>query len=177
MGRIWLAVQPRKNPEIFKAQAWRRCLRACNGRSKKADLKRAVHVMLGLPGESHADMVQTAQFVASTLPEGIKFHDFHIVRGSAFARCFLAGEITLMHPSRMPALLADCLEVLPPQTEIIRLSADFRPEECINLYPPYNKHHLARHVEDELARRGSFQGSSYIFTSDSNPAINNSSKN
>jgi len=124
----------------------------------KAHLRRAVHLMLGLPGESHSMMLETARIVANTGTEGVKFHDFRIAKGSAFARAFLCGEITAMHPSRLPGLLADCLEVLPPSTEIIRISADFRPEEAINIHAPLDKHHLARLVEDELRQRGSCQG-------------------
>jgi len=126
--------------------------------AKRAHLRRAAHLMLGLPGESRAMMVETARLAADTGTEGVKFHDFRIVKGSAFARNFPAGEIAAMHPSRLPKLLADCLEVLPPTTEIMRISADFRPEESINIHPPMDKHILARGVEEELARRGSFQG-------------------
>ncbi|SLM18181.1 putative Radical SAM protein [uncultured spirochete] len=126
--------------------------------AKRTHLKRTVHLMLGLPGESRTMMIETAQLAASTETEGVKFHDFRIVKGSAFARNFLAGEITAMHPSRLPGLLADCLEVLPPSTEIMRISADFRPEESVNIHPPTDKHTLARLVEDELVRRNSCQG-------------------
>ena len=126
--------------------------------AKKAQLNRTVHIILGLPGESHRDMIETIKFVAQIKPEGLKFHDLHLVKGSAFARSFHSGEITLMHPSRFPALIADCLELLPPSTEIMRLSADFRPEETINLSPQTDKHKLARAVEEELLVRDSFQG-------------------
>jgi radical SAM superfamily enzyme len=126
--------------------------------AKRTHLKRTVHLMLGLPGESHAMMIETAQLTASTGTEGIKFHDFRIVKDSAFARSFPAGEITAMHPSRLPGLLADCLEVLPPSTEIMRISADFRPEDCISIHKPMDKHILAGLVEDELVRRNSSQG-------------------
>ena len=129
--------------------------------AREAHLRRAVHLMLGLPGESRAMMVETARVTASTIPEGVKFHDLRIVRGSAFARSFLSGELTQLHPSRLPGLLADCLEVLPPSAEIMRISADFRPEESINIHPPLDKHLLARLVEEELERRNSYQGQQF----------------
>ncbi len=126
--------------------------------AKQNNLKRTVHLILGLPGESREMMIETAKLTAGTGTEGIKFHDFRIVKGSAFARSFPAGEITAMHPSRLPELLADCLEVLPPWTEIVRISSDFRPEESITIFPPMDKHILAQLVEAELAKRDSFQG-------------------
>jgi len=126
--------------------------------ARRAGLRRTTHLMLGLPEESREMMVESARAAASTETEGVKFHDFRIARGSAFARSFMAGEIVQMHPSRLPALLADCLEAMPPATEIMRLSSDFRPEECIDLHPPLDKHVLAQLVEEELARRNSWQG-------------------
>jgi len=124
----------------------------------RAGLRRTTHLILGLPGESHEMMVESARVAANTETEGVKFHDFRIVRGSAFARSFMAGEIVQIHPTRLPGLLADCLEVMHPTTEIMRLSSDFRPEECINLHKPFDKHVLAKLVEEELARRNSWQG-------------------
>ncbi len=126
--------------------------------ARHAGLKRTTHLMLGLPGESREMMIESARVAARTETEGIKFHDFRIARGSAFARSFPAGEIVQIHPARLPSLLADCLEVIPPATEIMRLSSDFRPEECIDLHPPLDKHILAHLVEKELIRRGSRQG-------------------
>lgn len=127
--------------------------------ARRAGLRRTTHLMLGLPGESRETMLESARLAADTGTEGVKFHDFRIARGSAFARSFPAGEIAQIHPARLPALLADCLEIMPPSTEIMRLSSDFRPEECIDLHAPLDKHVLARLVEEELARRGSRQGS------------------
>jgi len=126
--------------------------------AEHAQLRRTTHLICGLPGESRKMMLETAHLVASTATEGVKFHDFRIPQGSAFARSFQTGEITQLHPLRLPALLADCLEIMPPSTEIMRLSSDFRPDECIDIHQPLDKHLLARLVDEELARRNSFQG-------------------
>lgn len=126
--------------------------------AERARLKRTTHMICGLPGESREMMLETAHLVASTETEGVKFHDFRIPKGSAFARSFQTGEITQLDPSRFPVLLADCLEIMPPSTEIMRLASDFRPNECIDIHQPLDKHLLARLVDEELARRNSFQG-------------------
>ena len=125
----------------------------------KAGIRRAVHVMLGLPGEGRRQMLDTIGFVAACGGEGIKFHDLRLVHGSALARAFPAGEYAPLHPSRLPGLLADCLEILPPQFEVMRLSADFRPGEALDIFPPTEKKRLYTAVEAELRRRGTRQGS------------------
>lgn len=125
----------------------------------KAGLRRAVHVMLGLPGEGRRQMLETIGFVAACGGEGIKFHDLRLAHGSALARGYPAGEYAPLHPSRLPGLLADCLEILPPQFEVMRLAADFRPGEALDVFPATEKTRLYTAVEAELLRRGTHQGS------------------
>lgn len=127
----------------------------------KAGIRRAVHVMLGLPGEGRRQMLDTIGFVAACGGEGIKFHDLRLVHGAALTRAYSAGEYAPLHPSRLPGLLADCLEILPPHFEVMRLSADFRPGEAIDIFPSMEKTRLYMAVEAELRRRGTRQGSAF----------------
>jgi uncharacterized protein len=129
---------------------------------RKASLRTAVHLILGLPGESRIDMLETVRRVTELGVEGVKFHDLLVPKGSALASEYLRGELTLLHYSRLPGLLADCLELLDPACEVIRLCSDaeesdlvvprFRPDKAI----------VYREVEAELARRGSRQGFRYM---------------
>jgi len=121
-------------------------------------LKRAAHIILGLPGESRNDMLSTVRFAVACGLEGVKFHDLRLVRGSPLEKSYPAGELALMHPSRLPRLLADCIEILPPAVEVMRLSADFpRGSICAPFEPP-EKFQLYRAVEEEMASRGTRQG-------------------
>jgi radical SAM protein (TIGR01212 family) len=118
-----------------------------------------VHLILGLPGEGRDEMLETVSRVAATRPEGVKFHDLVLPRGSALAAEYLLGELGLMHPSRLPALLADCLERLSPDCEVIRLAADAGAAEILAPSRRLSKEGLYRSVEAELESRGSTQGS------------------
>lgn len=124
----------------------------------KAGLRRAVHIILGLPGEGRAEMLETVEFAVRCGLEGIKFHDLRLAEGSALARQYPAGEFAPLHPSRLPALLADCLELLPSDVEVLRLCSDFLPGAALNIFPPPEKNRLYLAVQAELERRGSRQG-------------------
>lgn len=122
-------------------------------------LRVAVHLILGLPGEGRDDMLETVSRIAALSLDGVKFHDLMIPRGSALAAEYMLGELSLMHSRRLPALLADCLELLDPGCEIIRLCSDARPAEILapRWRPDKTVVYLA--VEALLASRGSRQGS------------------
>ncbi len=118
----------------------------------------AAHVMLGLPGETWADMLSTARAVSGLGLDGVKFHDLRILRGSRLESEFLAGEISILHPSRLPALLADSIELLDPACEVIRICADAPTSATIAPRPPPSKDGLYLALEKEFARRGTKQG-------------------
>jgi hypothetical protein len=125
-------------------------------------LKRACHIILGLPGESKADMVSTVRSAVDLGMEGLKFHDLRLVRGSRLERTFPAGEYSPLHPTRLPGLLADLLEIVPWDVEILRLSADFPKNQCVDVFPPVEKFQLHRALEKELESRDSWQGKGVV---------------
>jgi radical SAM superfamily enzyme len=128
---------------------------------QRGGLRTAVHLILGLPGESRQDMLSTIRFLASLEPDGVKFHDLYLPRGSIWAREYEAGEFVLLHPSRLPHILADCLELLPPSCEVMRLCSDAPRDQRIAPRKPLDKTIVYRDVEAELEARGSRQGSRY----------------
>jgi radical SAM protein (TIGR01212 family) len=119
----------------------------------------AVHLILGLPGEGRDEMLRTIRTVAGLGLEGVKFHDLHVARGSGLAAEYPAGELTLLHPRRLPALLADCLELLPESCEVIRLCSDAPASERLAPRRAVDKTWLYGAVVAELEARGSRQGS------------------
>ncbi|MDA8427076.1 MAG: TIGR01212 family radical SAM protein [Treponema sp.] len=122
-------------------------------------LRTAAHLILGLPGESRSDMVASARAAAELGLEGVKFHDLQLARGSALAAEYLAGEISLWDRRSLPAVVADCLEVLPPECEVIRLCADMPAGERLAPRFVADKTKMYEAVEAELVSRGTRQGS------------------
>lgn len=134
--------------------AFERAARALEGRG----LRVAAHLVLGLPGEGRREMLDSARRVAALGLGGVKFHDLRVLEGTRLAREYRAGEFAPMHPSRLPGLLADCIEELPPSCEVMRLCADTPAGATIVPRAKADKTALYRAVEGELAARGSRQG-------------------
>ena len=59
--------------------------------------------MLGLPGESHDDMLATARELARVNIDAVKIHNLYCVKNTRLADQVAAGEVTLMEPRRLRA--------------------------------------------------------------------------
>ena len=95
-------------------------------RLKQAGLRVVVHVILGLPGESREDMLDTVRFLAGLTdpPDGVKLQMLHILEGTAMASEYRQSPFYIMSLEEYADLIIDCLRILPHETAIHRLTGD-----------------------------------------------------
>lgn len=93
-------------------------------RSRRRGLQIGAHVILGMPGETAADMRATAEELARLEIDAVKLHNLHAVRGTRLAEMVAAGEVALPTLSEYVGYAADFLERLPASCVIDRLSGD-----------------------------------------------------
>ncbi|MHB8771620.1 MAG: TIGR01212 family radical SAM protein [Syntrophales bacterium] len=120
-----------------------------------------VHVIVGLPGESRADVLRTARVVAGLPVAGIKIHSLLALSGTVLGERYSRGEVSLINQEEYVETVCDILEILPPEMVIQRLTAEGYRE--IFLAPAWAQHKLAvlDAIENELERRDSWQGKHY----------------
>lgn len=128
------------------------------GRCQGRGLDLCAHVILGLPGESHKDMLATADALAALPVQGVKIHNLHVVRDTALEAMYRAGQVRLFELSEYVALVCDVLERLPPDMVIHRLSGDAPPDYLVAPAWCLDKPALLRAIDAELERRDSWQG-------------------
>jgi uncharacterized protein len=138
---------------------------ACFDRAVRAAADRGLevvaHVILGLPGEGPADMAATARYLGSLPVQGVKIHLLYVVRGSALEDWYRQGRYRPLEEGAYVRLVADFLELLPPRLVIHRLTGDPHPEELVAPAWCRNKSRVLTGIKEELARRGSRQGSAW----------------
>jgi len=88
------------------------------------------HVILGLPGETKADMLQTVRYVGQHT-DGIKLQLLHVLRGTDLAADYAAGTFRTMELEEYCNLIVDCLRLLPPRVVIHRLTGDGAKKDLI----------------------------------------------
>lgn len=97
-------------------------------RLKEAGLTMITHVILGLPGETREDMLETIKYLAKgikdTRTDGIKLQLLHVLRNTDLAEDYLAGRFSVMTLEEYLPLLADCVRRLPPDMVVHRITGD-----------------------------------------------------
>lgn len=90
----------------------------------KHGLSVCAHVILGLPGETRAMMLDTARHLASLPLKGIKLHALYIVKGTPLSTMFANGQYRCLAREEYVELVIDFLERIPPDVVIQRLTGD-----------------------------------------------------
>lgn len=93
---------------------------------KEIGMEVIVHVILGLPGESREEMIGTVRYLGQMEPavDGIKLQQLQILRGTQMAAEFQKEPFPVMTLEEYCSLVRDCLQVLPDDIVIHRLTGD-----------------------------------------------------
>lgn len=82
------------------------------------------HVILGLPGETKEDMVETVKYVVEQKSRGIKLQLLHVLKGTDLAADYEAGKFDVLTLDEYIDILQACIEVLPEEMVVHRLTGD-----------------------------------------------------
>ncbi|MGN0015061.1 MAG: TIGR01212 family radical SAM protein [Candidatus Gastranaerophilaceae bacterium] len=130
--------------------------------SKERNLKVCAHVILGLPGETKEDMLQTAKTIGSMGIDGIKIHMLAVMEGTKIHKMYLENNIQLMSEDEYIQTVCDFLELLPPDMVIQRLAGNGKKEFRIQPRWLGKKLELVGKMEKEFEKRGTKQGAKYL---------------
>ena len=83
-----------------------------------------VHVILGLPFESRADMLETVKYVADSGADGIKLQLLHVLKGTDLEKEYLAGKFETLTLEEYVEIVCEALALLPSGMVVHRLTGD-----------------------------------------------------
>jgi uncharacterized protein len=137
-------------------------------RSRGRGFEVCAHVMLGLPGESHEDMLATAREVARLGIDAVKIHNLYAVKRTILADQVARGEVRLLERDEYIQVLVDFLELLPATCVVERISGDAPPDYFIGPSWCLDKPAVRQALDAELERRDSWQGKRWQDAPDAN---------
>ena len=91
---------------------------------KKRNIEIITHVILGLPGESGEDMLETVRYVGESRVQGIKLQLLHVLKGTDLEKDYRDGLFRCMTMEEYIDLISDCLDILPDDIIIHRMTGD-----------------------------------------------------
>ena len=125
-------------------------------------IRTVVHLILGLPGESKQNMMESVRYVTRPLPSGkriygLKLHLLNVVKGSTLARTH-PEYVSFGSPEEYIGLVCDLLPLIPAEITIHRLTGDVPRKLLISPAWSYKKRTILNGIVHEMIRRGKIQG-------------------
>ena len=91
---------------------------------KKRNIDVITHIILGLPGETRTDMLESVRYVGESGVQGIKLQLLHVLKGTDLEMDYRNGLFKCMTMEEYIDLISDCLDILPDDIIIHRLTGD-----------------------------------------------------
>ena len=119
------------------------------------------HVILGLPYETRADMLATCKYLADMRIDGVKLQLLHVLKNTPLAELCERGTFETLGFDEYVDIVISCLEILPPDTVIHRVTGDGARKLLIAPLWSTDKRRVLNTLQGEMKRRGTFQGIMY----------------
>ena len=120
-------------------------------RLKKAGIEVVTHIILGLPGETMEQMLETTQAAVAAGTDGIKFQLLHVLRGTDLAKDYEAGKFSCLTLEEYAAILKQCLQEVPPHVVIHRITGDGAKKDLIAPMWSADKKSVLAYLQEYLA--------------------------
>ncbi len=130
-------------------------------KTKEYGINVCVHVIFGL-WETHEEIMQTAQTLASLGIDGVKIHMLVVLEDTKLAQMYNNGEINLMSEDEYITTVCDFLEYMPTHTTIHRLAGNGLKKELIQPRWIGKKLDTLNKIDREFIRRNSYQGIKFV---------------
>ena len=99
------------------------CFEDAVRRLRSEDIEVIVHTILGLPGESTQDILNTMEYLNHQDIQGIKLQLLHVLRGTDLASDYEKGLFCTYERDEYISLVISCLEHLRPDMVIHRITS------------------------------------------------------
>lgn len=108
------------------------------------------HVILGLPGETVSDMVQTVKYVCNSGATGIKLQLLHILKDTDLEKEYRAGRVRVLSEDEYLEILKACIRVIPDHVVVHRLTGDGDKRLLVAPLWSADKKHVRNRIEKEV---------------------------
>ena len=127
----------------------------------QAGLDVIVHTILGLPGETSRDVLDTMKYLNACQIQGIKLQLLHVLSGTDLAADYQAGKFSVLDREEYIDLVIRCLEHLDPSIVIHRVTGDGSKDLLIAPLWASRKREVLNLLHHQMKEQGSYQGKAF----------------
>lgn len=120
------------------------------------------HLILGFPGESREDMMASIHFLAHSRIGGIKLQLLHVLKHTALAAQYKIAPFPIFELEEYCDFVIDCLELLPPEMVIHRITGDGPRALLIAPLWSTDKKRILNTIHKRMEERDTWQGKFFL---------------
>jgi uncharacterized protein len=132
-------------------------------RASERGIPVCIHIIIGIPGESWDDMMETADTISRLPICGVKIHHLHVIKDTPLEKLYYKNKINLLSIDEYTAIIVDFIERLRPDITIHRLMGERNKETLIAPKWGLRKGTVQQLVNQKFRERATNQG--FLFNS------------
>lgn len=138
------------------------CFEDCLKSLQQRRIDVIAHVIIGLPGENKEDLIRTIQYLGDKNVNGVKLQLLHVLKDTDLAVDYFNGKFEVLSMEQYIDLLMLCIQHLPDNIVIHRLTGDGPKSLLIAPLWSANKKVVLNSINAEIKKRNIKQGEFYI---------------
>lgn len=117
---------------------------------KAAGINVVTHIILGLPGETKNEMLESVDYVCKAATDGIKLQLLHVLKGTDLAADYEKGKFKTLTLDEYIDIIKACVEMIPEHVVIHRLTGDGAKKDLIAPLWSADKKNVLNKINKEL---------------------------
>lgn len=115
----------------------------------KIGINVVTHLIIGLPGESEQDILQSVEYVCKKT-DGIKLQLLHILEGTDLADEYRECKVDVLSLEKYTSIIKHCVEIIPDNVVIHRLTGDGAKKDLIAPLWSADKKHVLNTINKAI---------------------------
>lgn len=115
----------------------------------KIGINVVTHLIIGLPGESEQDILQSVEYVCKKT-DGIKLQLLHILEGTDLADEYRECKVDVLSLEEYTSIIKHCVEIIPDNVVIHRLTGDGAKKDLIAPLWSADKKHVLNTINKAI---------------------------
>ena len=129
--------------------------------TESTDIKITAHLILGLPGETKADMINTVKKISKLPIKGVKFHHLYILKDTPLYKMYKRGEYQPIDYQTYKEVIMDSIQYLKEDVVIHRIMGEDHSSKFVGPKWGKSKNFIINDIKKSMIESNCYQGKKY----------------